>query len=332
MLARLLAVTLLAPLIVLPVVLNQYLIFVLTVAYIYVLLALGLNLLLGYAGQFAFANAAFFGIGAYATALLQLHVGLGFWPSLALGVAITGVVGVLVGLPALRLSGLYLAMMTLAFGQLFQWVVVHWPAFTFGAGGTKLPSPWFGPSPLTHEQNAYYVCLLIAVLAIVATANLTRSRVGRAMVAIRDSEIAAQALGIDPVRAKIVAFGLSALYAGAAGGLYSAVLRYIAPEGFDLFQVVIHFAMIVVGGLGSVTGSVLGAVLLTALPEVLRTVKGFQEIVFGAILVACIVFLPDGLYSLVRARLPRWRETLHRRLPTPVVGAVPDTAHGAADR
>jgi branched-chain amino acid transport system permease protein len=329
---RPLAVAVFAALVVLPAFLNQYLIFVVTVAYIYVILALGLNLLLGYAGQFAFANAAFFGIGAYATALLQLHLGLGFWPSLGLGVAITGIVGVAVGLPALRLSGLYLAMMTLAFGQLFQWVVVHWPTFTFGAGGTKLPAPWFGPSPLTHETNVYYVCLLVAVLAIVATGNLTRSRVGRAMVAIRDSEVAAQALGIDPVRVKIVAFALSALYAGAAGGLYSAVLRYIAPEGFDLFQVVIHFAMIVVGGLGSVTGSVLGAVLLTGLPEVLRTVKGFQEIVFGAILIACIVFLPDGLYSLVRDRLPRWRETAHRRLPSPVVSPVPDPAHGTAER
>jgi branched-chain amino acid transport system permease protein len=296
---------------ILPAVLNQYLIFVVTMIFIYIILALGLNILLGYAGQFAFANAAFFGIGAYATALLQLHAGMSFWLSLPLGAAMTAAIGVTVGLPALRLSGLYLAMATLAFGQLFQWVVVHWRTFTFGAGGIKLPPPSFGPSRFSDQTNVYYLCLAVAVLAIVATSNLVRSRVGRAMVAIRDGEAAAQTLGIDPVRYKIVAFGLSALYAGCAGGLYTAVLRYIAPEGFDLFQVVIHFAMVVVGGLGSVTGSVLGAVLLTALPEVLRTVKGFQEIVFGAILIVCIVFLPDGLYSLFRGRFAARRETLH---------------------
>jgi branched-chain amino acid transport system permease protein len=316
----------LAILMVCPFVLNPYLVFVSSVVFIYTILALGLNLLLGFAGQFAFANAAFFGIGAYATALLKIHLGVSFWLGMPLGGLITAVIGVVVGLPALRLSGLYLAMATLAFAQLFQWLLIHWPSFTFGAGGIKVPHPSFGPSPFGYETNVYFLCLAFAVLAVFATWNIVRSRVGRAFVAIRDSEVAAQALGIDPARYKTVAFALSAFYAGIAGGLHSVLLSYVAPEGYSLFQMVIHFAMVVAGGLGSVTGSVLGAALMTVLPEVLRTFKSLQEIAFGAILMLCIIFLPDGLYGVIRRRLAGWRETLHR---TPA-GPAPATAPAVA--
>ncbi len=302
----------LAILMVCPFILNPYLVFVISVVFIYTILALGLNLLLGFAGQFAFANAAFFGIGAYATGLLKIHLGVSFWLGMPLGGLITAAIGVVVGLPALRLSGLYLAMATLAFAQLFQWLLIHWPSFTFGAGGIKVPHPGFGPSPFGYETNVYFLCLAVAVLAVVATWNIVRSRVGRAFVAIRDSEVAAQALGIDPARYKTVAFALSAFYAGTAGGLHSVLLSYVAPEGYSLFQMVIHFAMVVAGGLGSVTGSVLGAALMTALPEVLRTFKSTQEIAFGAILMLCIIFLPDGLYGVIGRHVAGWRETLHR--------------------
>src|SRR5262249_15740650 len=140
-------------LVLLPFVLNPYLVFVTSTIFVYSILALGLNLLLGYAGQFAIANAAFFGIGAYATALLEIHAGVNFWIGLPLGALITAGIGVLVALPALRLSGLYLAMVTLAFAQLVQWVLIHWTSFTFGAGGIKVPGPGFGASPFTYETN-----------------------------------------------------------------------------------------------------------------------------------------------------------------------------------
>src|SRR5262249_42938344 len=225
-------------LVLLPVVLNPYLVFVTTLIFVYSILALGLTLRLGYAGQFAFANAAFFGIGAYATALLEVHTGVSFWIGLPLGGLITAAIGVLVALPALRLSGLYLAMATLAFAQLVQWTLIHWQSVTFGAGGIKVPGPGFGPSPFTYETNVYYLCLLVATLAVLATWNIVRSKTGRAFVAIRDGEVGAQALAIDLARYKSIAFGLSALYAGIAGGLHSALLRFIAPEGYDLFQMV----------------------------------------------------------------------------------------------
>jgi len=295
-----------------PWLLNPYLVFVTNLAFIYAILALGLNLLLGYTGQFAFANAAFFGIGAYAAGLLQVKLGISFWLALPGAALLTAAIGVVVGLPALRLSGMYLALVTLAFAQFTQWVMIHWGSFTFGAGGFKSPAPSFSPLPLGTEQGMYYLSLVAALALTILTWNITRSRIGRAFVAIRDGEVAAQALAIDLAAFKTLAFALSAFYAGMAGALYSAVLRFVAPEGFDLFQMVLHFSMVVVGGLASIAGSILGAALILALQETLRMVKGVQEILFGGLLMVAIVFLPDGLFSFLRSLLSAWREPLHR--------------------
>jgi branched-chain amino acid transport system permease protein len=295
-------------LVVLPALANPYLLYVTNIALIYVILAVGLNLLLGYAGQFAFANAALFGIGAYATGLLQVKLGLPFWIAFPGAVLFTTLIGLLVALPALRLSGLYLALVTLAFAQLTQWLMLNWERVTFGAGGFKVPPLTFGR--LSPELGLYYLTLLLAGLLVAGAWNTVRSGVGRAFVAVRDSEVAAEALAIDLARYKAIAFSMSALYAGVAGGLYSAALSFVAPEGFDLFQMVVQFSMVVVGGLGSVWGSVLGAGLLVGLQETLRAFKGGQEIAFGLLLMACIVFLPDGIISLVKRRARCWEEPL----------------------
>jgi branched-chain amino acid transport system permease protein len=295
-------------LVVLPALANPYLLYVTNIALIYVILAVGLNLLLGYAGQFAFANAALFGIGAYATGLLQVKLGLPFWIAFPGAVLFTTLIGLLVALPALRLSGLYLALVTLAFAQLTQWLMLNWERVTFGAGGFKVPPLTFGR--LSPELGLYYLTLLLAGLLVAGAWNTVRSGVGRAFVAVRDSEVAAEALAIDLARYKAIAFSMSALYAGVAGGLYSAALSFVAPEGFDLFQMVVQFSMVVVGGLGSVWGSVLGAGLLVGLQETLRAFKGGQEIAFGLLLMACIVFLPDGIISLVKRRARGWEEPL----------------------
>jgi branched-chain amino acid transport system permease protein len=300
----------------LPWIANPYVLYVSTLGLIYAILAVGLNLLLGYAGQFAFANAALFGIGAYATGLLQVRLGWSFWLAILGAALFTTAAGVLVALPALRLSGLYLALTTLAFAQLTQWVLFHWDAVTFGAGGFKIPPLDFRPLPLTNAQGIYYLSLVVTVLLTAVAWNLVRSGIGRALVAIRDSEIAAEALAIDLARYKTMAFAMSALYAGLAGGLFSAALNFVAPEGFDLFQMVVHFSMVVVGGLGSVWGAILGAGLLVGLQEVLRAFKGAQELAFGLLLVLCIIFLPEGLISLVRRRRPGWDEPL--RAPEPI--------------
>jgi len=295
-------------LLVLPALANPYILYVANIALIYVILAVGLNLLLGYAGQFAFANAALFGIGAYATGLFQVKLGLPFWIAFPGAVLFTTLVGLVVALPALRLSGLYLALVTLAFAQLTQWLMLNWERVTFGAGGFKVPPLTFGR--VSPALGLYYLTLLLAGLLVAGAWNTVRSGVGRALVAVRDSEVAAEALAIDLARYKAIAFSMSALYAGVAGGLYSAALSFVAPEGFDLFQMVVQFSMVVVGGLGSVWGSVLGAGLLVGLQEALRAFKGGQEIAFGLMLMACIVFLPDGIISLVKRRARGWEEPL----------------------
>jgi branched-chain amino acid transport system permease protein len=294
-----------------PAVLNQYLRFVVTLFFIYAILALGLNVLLGYAGQFAFANAAFFGWGAYTTALFQIKVGLPFAVALPLGALVTAAVGAVVGLPALRLRGLYLAIVTLAFGEVTYWAMIHWPGLTGGASGLRAPAPNFGALGIPQALGMYYLCLAVAVGLFAAAWGIVRSRIGRAFVAVRDFEIAAQALSVNLTHVKTAAFVLSAFYAGVAGGLHSATLRFVAPETFDLFQMVLQFAMVVVGGLGSVIGSSLGAGLVLGLRESLRAAVSIQEILFGGLLIVCIVFLPRGLVSLLRWQGSPWTEHLH---------------------
>jgi branched-chain amino acid transport system permease protein len=301
---------LLAGAIVLPAFANVYQLFIANLILVYVLLAIGLNILVGYAGQLAFANAAMFGIGAYATGLLQVRLGCSFWLAFPAGALLATAVGLLISLPALRLSGLYLALSTLAFAQATQWVFLHWESVTFGAGGFKTPPLSFAPLPIDKPLGLYYLSLLLMVVLFLFARNLVASRVGRAFVAVRDGEVAAQSLGVDLLRYKALAFGISGFYAGLAGGLYSAMLNFVAPEGFDLFQMVLQKAMIVVGGLGSITGSLLGAGLIIVLLEALRAFKGLQEIVFGALLVGFVLCMRGGLVSLLQRRVRGWEEPL----------------------
>jgi branched-chain amino acid transport system permease protein len=312
----------LSGLLLLPIWVNPYFLFLANMVFVYIVLAVGLNLLLGYAGQFAFANVAFFGIGAYTTGLLQVKLGLSYWLTLPLSGLGTAAIGVVIGLPALRMSGLYLAIVTLAFTQLTQWVMIHWDRVTFGAGGFKSPAPSFGPFPWSSEQGVYYLSLVVCAFLLLVAWNVTRSKIGRAWVALRDSEVAAQALAIDLAYYKTLAFAMSAFYAGIAGALHAAALRFVSPEGYDLLQTVIHFAMVVIGGLASITGSVCGAMLVYALQEMLRSVESLQEILFGLLLMLCIVFLPEGLFSLVKYRFEGWKERLRRAdRGSPVVDA-----------
>jgi branched-chain amino acid transport system permease protein len=309
----------------LPVGANQYTLFVGNLVMVYIILALGLNLLVGFAGQLAFANAAIYGIGAYGAGLLQVKLALPYWVAAPCGAVMAMGIGTLLAFPALRLSGIYLALATLAFAQTTQWVLWHWESVTFGAGGFPVPQPDFSPLPISSVYGTYYLSWVVTAGLLVFAWHAMRSRIGRAFVAMRDGEVAAQALGIDLLKYKAMAFALSAFYAGTAGTLYCAVLGYVSPEGFDLFQMILHKAMIVVGGLGSIVGSVLGAALLVYLLEVLREFKATQEIVFGALLLGFVLFQPRGLVALLKRWAPGWQEALHH-----VAGA--DPARSAANR
>jgi branched-chain amino acid transport system permease protein len=308
-------VLLFGALLLLPTFANQYTLFVGNLMLLYIILACGLNILVGFAGQLAFSNAAIYGIGAYGTALLQVHLGWSFWAAAPTGAVLAMVIGTLLAFPALRLSGIFLALSTLAFAQATQWVLWHWESVTFGAGGFRVPAASFGFIPIKPDYGIFFVTWVTTVVLLLFTWRIMRSRIGRAFVAMRDGEIAAQSLGIDLLLYKAMAFALSSFYAGVAGALYSGLLGYMSPEGFDLFQMIIQKAMIVVGGLGSVVGSVLGAALLVYIMEFLRAFKSTQEIVFGLLLVGFMVFQPHGLVVFMKRWLPGWEEPLHLAEP-----------------
>lgn len=295
-----------------PIFLNQYKIFVGNLVFIYVILALGLNLLLGYAGLLAFVNAALFGVGAYGTAIARTKFGIPYGFALPIGACTALIIGVLGVLPALRLSGLYLALATVAFAQFAVWVFLHWDPVTGGPTGIRVAAIDYG-TPGAWETTHYYVSLTIAAALIVITSNILRSRFGRAFVAIRESEVAAEGLAIDLTRTKTTAYALSAFYAGTAGGLFAPILTIVVPETYDLFQVIVQFAMVVVGGLGSITGAILGAIGLIGLQETLRATKELQEIAFGGMILLTVLFLPSGLAGLLRKHFLAWREPLRRR-------------------
>jgi branched-chain amino acid transport system permease protein len=292
-----------------PVLANPYVLFVSNQLLIYLILAIGLNIVFGYAGQFTLANAAVFGIGAYATSLLQLGAGLPYFLAAPAGAVTAMLIGTLVTLPALRLSGIYLALSTLSLAMFFQWVLLHWNVVTKGGGGFAVPHLDLGPLPIGPDIGIYWLSWITCALLTLFAWRLLRSRIGRCFVAIRDGEIAAQMLGIDLVRYKALAFAISGLYAGIAGALYAPLLGYVAPESFDLFQMIIQKCMIVVGGTGSLIGSVLGATIITLGLEVLREFKWTQEILFGSILIAFVLFQPGGVAVFLR-RFAGWDEPL----------------------
>ncbi len=296
----------------LPVFANPYIIFVGNLALMYILLSVGLNMLLGYAGQLAFANAALFGVGAYTTGLLKLEFGIPYWLAMLAGTALATVTGLAVALPALRLRGLYLALATVAFAQATLWVFSHWNSVTYGGAGFRMPAVDFEPLTSSQAVGIYYVSFAIVLVSVPLGWNMLRSRVGRAWVALRESEVAAESLAIDLTRYKTFAYVVSALYAGTAGGLFAGMLGIVTPESYDLFQVIVHFCMVIVGGLGSLWGAVLGAVILVWLQEVLRTFRDLQEIAFGGLLLFTVLVVPGGTIAIIKRYLPGWREPLRR--------------------
>lgn len=295
----------------LPLVINDYLQFVANTMLVYCLVAVALNIVLGYLGQLAFANAAFFGIGAYAAGLSMVHFNAPFVLATLIGSLCGGLAGILVGLPALRVRGYYLAIITLAFGELMRWLYVHSADFTFGSGGFNMPAISFFGMAL-DERGKFYVFLACVVIGIGSTSLLLRSRFGRAFVAIRNNEVAALSLGINVKRTKVIAFAWSGLIAGLAGALYAALNGRVSPDTFGISQMLLHFAIVMIGGLGTLVGSIVGAVLLTGLPELLRNFPGLEEIVFSLLLIVVLFFMPKGISGFLMSHVPLLKERLYR--------------------
>ena len=280
----------------------RYFVFLASVILVNAVVAIGLNLLSGYTNQLSFGHAGFLAIGAYTAALLTIHApALPVVVALAAAGLVTAVVGLAFGVPCLRLSGLYLAMATLAFGFVITEVILNLDGLTHGADGLRVPAARLGAWPLATDTARYYLVALVATVLVAAALNLARTRTGRALLAIRESEIAAQASGVPVARYKTIAFGVSAFYTGVAGGLFAFVVGFLSPDAFDVFLSVDFVVMIIVGGLGSVPGSIVGAAVVTVLHDSLAAFQGYRPLIFGAILVACMLFMPGGITSAARA-------------------------------
>jgi branched-chain amino acid transport system permease protein len=309
---------------------NSYLLYILDLIYISVLVALGLNLLAGYAGQISIGHAAFYALGAYTSAILQAKLGLPFLLTMVLAASFTAAVGYMVGLPAIRLHGLFLAMATLAFGRVVEELLVIplLEPLTHGADGMPVPVAKVGHILLKSDTWAfYYLCLVLATVMTWLAVNIVNSRTGRAFIALRESEIAAQTNGIDLARYKTIAFALSAFYTGLAGALYAQAVTFIAPDGFTIFLSVKFLAVIIIGGMGSILGSVLGAITLAVLPELFAKLPGewgAPMIFYGAALTLVIMFMPQGMAGWVNAL--RYRLVLRRLQTAPQLApSVSDT-------
>jgi branched-chain amino acid transport system permease protein len=286
----------------LPLVATSYYLYLAELAMINVIVAVGLNLLSGNCGLISLCNASFMGIGAYCTALCTARLGLPTLIALPASVIVSALLGAALGYPARRLSGLYLALTTLGFLELVGIVIEEFPEYTGGIRGLKVPRPDIFGFALQSNVSLYFFVFVLTVAAVVVGYNIQRSRYGRAFDAVRQSPFAAQALGIPVARIKVIAFSLNAAFAGFAGGLLAGVVGFIDPPEFGILASIQHITFIVVGGLGSIAGSIAGAVLLTALPEVLRGVQECGELIYGVILLGTLLFLPQGLVGLA-ARL-----------------------------
>src|SRR5882724_5936261 len=269
---------------IIPLTVHEYYLSILNLIFIAIVGALGLNILVGYTGQISIGHGAFMSVGAYTAANLAVRLDLPFWITLPAGGLMAALIGVIVGMPSLRIKGLYLAIATLAGQLIIEWTINHVPAIS---GGAQASIPVARPSlfgiSLHTQGDLYYFLLFFAVLAIVATLNLVRSRIGRAFVAVRDQDIAAEIIGINIYRYKLIAFAISSFYAGVTGVLYTYYLGIANYEQFQIVTSIDYLAMIIIGGLGSVLGSILGAIFVTLLPIAIRlSMENWGSFLFGS--------------------------------------------------
>jgi branched-chain amino acid transport system permease protein len=284
---------------------DGYIIQLLNIAILNAIVVLGLNFVTGWAGQINFGQAAFYGLGAYTTAIASKS-GLPWITTPFLSAVVVIAASLMLGLPTMRLRTYYLAMTTIGFGEIVRLIIVHWEPVTGGTSGLRaIPGiSVFGVGPQGQTQH-YYLLLATLALAVMVAMRVRHSALGRAMIATRDSEIAAEQSGVDTTRTKLFAFMIGAVYAGLAGCLYASSIRFISPDSFSGTQAILLMTMLIVGGMGSIAGSISGAIALTLLPEALRFLGQWYLVLYGLGVIAVIVLAPGGLASV--ASLSQWR-------------------------
>jgi branched-chain amino acid transport system permease protein len=301
----------------LPLVVSDYRVFQFNLVLVYAIALLGLNLLTGYNGQISLGHGAFYAIGAYCAAILMDKFGVPYWATLPVAAVVCLVVGFLFGLPALRLEGLYLALATFALGVSLPSLLKYHnlEKWTGGVQGIVInkPEPPFG-LPINADQWLYYFTLAVTVLMFVLAWNLLRGRIGRAMVAIRDQHIAAEAMGIHTAMVKSLAFGVSAMYTGVAGALGAIAIQYVAPDSFNIFVSIIFLVGIVIGGLASISGAIYGALFIQFVPNIADEIsRAAPWAIFGIFLLGFVYLMPMGVAGAVRMGLARLQRKVQNR-------------------
>lgn len=271
---------------------------------LYIVLGLGLNIVVGLAGLLDLGFVAFYAVGAYAYALCNMHWDIGFWYMLPIGAVMGAVLGIILGFPVLRLRGDYLAIVTLGFGEIIRLVLENWGDVTMGPSGiSSIDRPaLFGTKlgVIGSTSYMYYIMIGLLIFTIFCVNRLQHSRIGRAWMALREDEIACQAMGIDKMKTKLMAFSLGATWAGMAGVVFAAKTTFVNPASFTFWESAIILSIVVIGGMGSIRGVIAGAVILILVPEYLRDFAEFRMLLFGAIMVLVMVFRPQGLISAKR--------------------------------
>jgi len=303
-----------AVILILPFLVDPYVTYIINISEIAILGALGLNILTGCTGQISLGHAAFMAIGSYTVAILSTRLDMPFLAALPLAGITSALAGVVIGIPCLRLKGLYLAMATMVFGVVIEHLSIHWESLTKGVRGISVPSMEIFGYTFDTDEKFYFLILFVMVILLTAAKNILRTKVGRAFIAIRDRDIAAESMGVSLTKYKVMAFALSSFYVGIAGGFYAYYTTYVHPEHFNIMLSVEFIAMIIVGGMGSILGSIFGAVFITLVPEGLRwisyTIGQVYPVVadkfsddwniafFGLLIMLFLILEPGGLVAI----------------------------------
>jgi branched-chain amino acid transport system permease protein len=278
---------------------DVYLMHIMNMVGIFSVLAIGLNLFLGYCGQFSFGQAGFYAIGAYTSALLGIHFHLPFWVTLPIAGIFAGFIGFLIG-PVLRLRGIFLGMATLGFGEIVRMFAMNLISLTNGPNGIMdIPAPQIGSFEFSSASSYYYITFSVVIINCVVALRMVNSRFGRAMKAIRDNEDAAEASGIYVLRYKVLTWVVAAFFAGIGGSLFAHMNGYISPELFEFWTSVNLVFMLIIGGMGTLIGSILGAFAIVTLPELFRVFAEYRMIIYPITIILILLFAPKGLYGMI---------------------------------
>lgn len=282
---------------------DQYIVRMGTLCMMYAALALSLNLVTGFMGQVSLGHAAFFGVGAYTSAILSERLGWPFLITVLCAMLLAGFFGLLLGVPALKLSGSYLAIVSLGFCEIVRLIELNWISMTRGPMGmTGIARPNIFGIQIKSVSSYYYLCLVLLVLFCFIVSNITSSHVGRAIMSIREDSIAASAMGVNVLYWKVATFAISASLAGVMGAFYAHYMRFIDPSAFNFDQSISILSMVILGGSGSIPGSILGAALLSVIPELLRDFASARMLIYGIVLVIMMIFRPMGLLKRMTVR------------------------------